>query len=156
MLRRKDRHVWEEVDFAERRIGSLRAEKAPPRRSGNPTRPLCPNFSDDSPRNSDALSGHRAFPAKSVGRHRTPERPYATTNASAREATSKSPSEGLFMNHIWVTKRPAGQTNGKPSHTKARLTPTKRPFEGLYKYHRWLSNRPPKDLFGRVTSDPEK
>lgn len=31
--------------------------KAPPRRSGNPTRPSCPNFSDDSPRNSDAPGG---------------------------------------------------------------------------------------------------
>lgn len=54
----KERPPWiGEVDFAERRIGSLRAEKAPPRRSGNSTRPSCPNFSDDSPRNSDAPGG---------------------------------------------------------------------------------------------------
>lgn len=156
MLRKKDRHRLEEVDFAERRIGSLRAEKAPPRLSGDTTQPSCPNFSDDSLRNSDAPGGASRVPAKSVGRHGKPRRPYAPTDTSAREATSKSPLEGLFTTHMWSMKRPAGQANGTPSHRKARSTPTKRPFEGLYKYHHWLSNRPPKDLFGRVTSDPEK
>lgn len=60
------------VDFAERRIGSLRAEKAPPRRSGNPTRPSCPNFEDCRLRNSDAPDRASRVPAKSVGRHGKP------------------------------------------------------------------------------------
>jgi len=124
MLRKKDRHEWEKVDFAERHIGSLRAEKAPPRRSGDTTRPSYPNFSDDSPRNSDAPGGASRVPAKSVGLHGKPWSPYVPTDASAREATSKSPLKGLFMNHIRVTKRPAWQANGKPSHAKARSTPT--------------------------------
>lgn len=156
MLRRKDRHIWGKWISPKGASGPSTPKRL---------RPGAPVIQRDPHTRISRTTvleirmprvGHRAFPAKSVGLHGKPERPYATTDASAREATSKSPFEGLFIDHIRVTKRPAGQANDKPSHTKARSTPTKRPFEGLCKYHHWLSNRPPKDLFGRVTSDPEK